>query len=1771
VSKPIQIPGAEIGDVLGHGAHSIVYRGTLGGTPCAIKVPRRSGRWTKWVYREAVALARVRHPALPTVLAVGEANDLPYLVMELVEGETLADRLRRGPLEELQVLDMVLHLTDALAAVHDAGLVHRDVKPRNIILENDGGWVRLVDFGFAAPGGMETAQDPAGTPGYTAPEQFASPFRVDGRADLYALGRVILDSCGSSRDRAVGRLSLATIAEHLVQEDPEARYPDARALHADLVALRTGGLPRGPRGYSAAAHIAPLFGRREQLKTILATWEHARRDGGRTLVVSAVRGAGKSHLLGGAVAKLTTDGARVLQARCREGDAPHAALRQLLESFLFRDGRSAPVPEDLAALRGAAERQLAAVLAFVAPRAGEALGVSPPAADVLPDSVAEAVAGLLLRLAERAGGIVVVVDDLQWIDPGSRSSLTRLAHRVHQAPLLLLCGTREERCDFLLDTRTANATIGLDRFGDAEVSAQVEWYLGQKGIGRDVVRRIAGLADGTPLGVLEVLRAFLDVGALRPAIDGWRFDEASVDRVTLPQGAVALLVRRVAELPPATRRVLEVAAVIGITFPDRLLASAVKLEVGDLEYALDEGRRAELVARDGPSDHRFVHDAVREMLVAGLGEGLRSQLSLDVARVLDAEPRPTVEQICATAHHYAHAREGSLEAAAALRTARAAATAVLARFDNEMALRFLEMARLAAELAKVPLDHTFHRDIAEAHLRVGALEASFRSFDRALALAPDALTRARLHGRIAWGHQVASDPDRAWAALSLAFSGLGATMPVESALSAGVTLRNAAAGGLRRLVLRRAPLTKTHLPAETELLCDLHLQNARLGGEYGKPFRMVQSALEAKRLTDAMGPSRPRAKALALHGFVISVLGRKGAGAEALESATRMANDLEDPLTIGFVMGFSAATAAWAGKFDESLAIYRTCIEHNSYWFELNEYCNVVMSVDAMEAIRGRARESWEACSLAVERLRRSASRPIGPSAFAILRSNAALATLGRRVEDEDDWLAKQVELVSSGPGVPTGLYGVVSWGPRVRAVIERGDVDRLDALVEQFDREGHDPGSVHVALTEYYVAVAHGRLHQCLIAGPSRRAQHLPALRRSADQLRKAAKLSLIRTHSMVIDACVAWFEGDRKADRLLADAERLATQESCPWVLYAVARSRAHRLREEGKDGAARDQARVAELLASTHGAEPRARCVREEFQLPSPAPPTRHSHRSTASSASRRARRQLASLLHVVRAPQSAGEPGEQAAGVLDEILRDIDAETGIVLFEPEHRPNDGARLLLGRTRGGKTLTTADGWRERLLREVRTQGKAWPDSTLSLDSLDPSIDARRVFVLPLFLHDASVGALCLERRAAQNPFTAEDRELLELLSYHVPISLEITRLLAERAEVQASMQQIQKMDAVGQLAGGVAHDFNNMLMVVKASIDQIASHPNLDSEVTSELDVIAQAADRAAELTRRLLGFSRHQPVALTRVEINDTVNEVLPMLKRIVGERVKVETRLSRDLDGVDIDRAAFAQVLVNLTVNARDAMPSGGTLAISSRNVTLDDNSVRRGLPNAGAYVQIEVSDTGEGMTPEVRARVFDPFFTTKPTGGGTGLGLTMVYAFAKNSGGHVMVESELGRGTTFRFFLPRSRAVREWPAEAPSNATTMRTLSFRDDLAILLVDDDQLVRDSVRRVLHRAGYRVLVASGGIEALQIMSRLSTQISLVILDVMMPGMTGPELAARFVELKVPAKVLFVSGFAPGNLPVEIGDITGEMLLQKPFGGEELLKRVGRLLES
>jgi signal transduction histidine kinase len=399
------------------------------------------------------------------------------------------------------------------------------------------------------------------------------------------------------------------------------------------------------------------------------------------------------------------------------------------------------------------------------------------------------------------------------------------------------------------------------------------------------------------------------------------------------------------------------------------------------------------------------------------------------------------------------------------------------------------------------------------------------------------------------------------------------------------------------------------------------------------------------------------------------------------------------------------------------------------------------------------------------------------------------------------------------------------------------------------------------------------------------------------------------------------------------------------------------------------------------------------------------------------------------------------------------------------------------------------------------------------------------------------------------------------------------EMYELKISQHQANEIRRQSQKMEAVGQLTSGVAHDFNNLLTIVLGNTRLMQKRLQSGEDISGLMEdfekkviAIETAAKKGAELVKRLMVFTRQRPVQMEVIDINGRVQEINELLKRTLGERISVKTIVSDGIWPVQVDVGQFENALINMAVNARDAMPDGGSLTLETQNVNVDDEYVfRHPDMSAGPYVMIAISDTGTGMPPEVAKRIFEPFYTTKKAGEGTGLGLSMVYGMLKQCGGYIHVYSEMGHGTVFRIYLPK---VVDKEGSLPAGTTPQVPQGSE---TILVVDDDEKIRNVGAIMLERLGYRTLQAANGRTALEILKHEHKNISLLFTDVMMPdGMNGMQLMEKAREYFPQIKVLFTSGYTENTMP-NYGIIAGQELIGKPYRKEDLAKKVRKILDS
>lgn len=440
------------------------------------------------------------------------------------------------------------------------------------------------------------------------------------------------------------------------------------------------------------------------------------------------------------------------------------------------------------------------------------------------------------------------------------------------------------------------------------------------------------------------------------------------------------------------------------------------------------------------------------------------------------------------------------------------------------------------------------------------------------------------------------------------------------------------------------------------------------------------------------------------------------------------------------------------------------------------------------------------------------------------------------------------------------------------------------------------------------------------------------------------------------------------------------------------------------------------------------------------------------------------------------------------------------------------------------------------------------------------------ENTFLLIAIKHSVSEMWNIAERTAEIKSLnTGLEQHVSERTAQLVAANQELEREVAERKSAEEQLRQAQKMEAVGRLAGGVAHDFNNLLTAINGHSDLAMRRLKQEDPLYEKLEKIKKAGERAASLTQQLLAFSRKQILQPKVLDLNQVVFEMNRMLQPLIGEDIDLYTKLKPDLGMVKADPGQLEQVIMNLSVNARDAMPKGGKLTIETTNVYVDEEYADQHFAiSPGWYVMLAVSDSGSGMDAHTREHIFDPFFTTKEVGKGTGLGLSTVYGIVKQSGGNIWVYSELGQGTTFKVYLP---CVGK-PVEEPELLINRHAFPGGNE-TVLLVEDEEMVREMAKEILEESGYQVLEAKHGHEALLIAEQHLGHIHLMLSDVVMPQMSGRELAERFAPLRKDMKVLYMSGYTDDAI-VHHGVLDeGTAFIEKPFTPNALAHKVRETL--
>jgi len=1732
-------------DEVGRGHGGIVYRGVFHDVPCLIKVPPVSLAETAHTRasfnhsggaglapqaprlptfdHEVLLLARLQLSGMARVLHLSQASERPYVVFSRPKGRVLDEWLRTQPNEQA-IYEIASALCNALQQLHSLGYVHAELSPNHVFV-SDALQVELLDYGSV---------------------HRRVPF--DASADLNGLCELLRRLAKHLLD-AHAQAALWSLAE-TCQGEGAALTELLRALHARLAILQgraliaTGlGIQHLPR------HLKSPSATRRELAQLQQRF-HSGALGAVTVVV-APEGAGKSRLLADFSESVRARGVHVLSVSCTNTECmPFSTIQRLLENHL----------QDLAASDQVTRQRYESVLRAAAGSFGARLRLlserfealfGPSSTSLVQGDVRAAfidgLADFLSRYMTALGRSVLIMDDMQYLDASSRMVLARLATRV-RAPNQRIVGAMksadEDHPESLdrFDAMLASGVLTRMQLGPllpSDAHAVAVEFLGAPDLSYDsVVVPLAQLTDGTPLCLINLLTFALEQRLLLPQAGHWTLDVKPLTQTRLPASSRRLIAHRLAMLNHQTLHILQAAAVIGTRIDAELLANVTGAPLEHARAALDQATSQVLMQRDEHGDYGFIHNCVCEALLRPVTDLDRRTLHQAVADALRSTPKREHTDDFTIARHLAlgvversPVETLSILKRAGLRAARS--------YDDSLTLLLLRAAERAARAAGLPLDRSFQLHLAEASLRTGDTRFSLRYFEAALTGSRRGVECAHILGRIAWLHHFEGRGSSCWNALSAALRELNEVVPSDTPLT--LLYR-----GLGHVLPRRRAISPSER-ARLETLCELYVLCVRMSFESGNPLRALSGLWLLCRAARSLPACRAVIEAELLKSFVLSGLGKRSPFRGSLERAYALAEQIGDPFALAKCHQVHQVIAAWRGDLDEWEQQAQLCFDSHISYIELGELCHIALGLYGGQVVLGKPEHGYRWIERAYAR-----AQQIGhaPAMFTLLEDAACTHLIGFERESEAEDLKRRLSHVQRAATLqPGGYFYMLGFQFRVQRLVDSGKLGaELDALVEEWRSFGQTSSRVTGSVALYYLHVAHARMHQCLRALLPERRSLLQKLDEAIADLEPLTRAPVIAAHGSVMAACRDFLRGDDAAAELsLLRAEQLARELHCVWVSYAAARVRAHIWKARGQLPRAREQARVAAQLAREYGPPARLRAICEEFEL------AEHAQTENPS-----IRQHLDALLHIAHASGRELSPRHQAQFVLNELLQTLHAERGFLFLADTE--SSALRRLAARGHDGQELNAELSPAERnLVEQVYASGRTAIAA--------PALVGERVGVaVALVLRELVVGVIYLDRSSVAGAFSAEAVTLVEALANQVPVLLELAHALRERARLERNLREAQKMEAVGRLAGGIAHDFNNILGTIEFSASCLTEH--VPEEGAEDLADIRAAAKRGAALTKQLTLIARGKQPPRERVDLTHALAEVEPLLNVMLRGHVHLDLQLPDGPLHALVEPSQIERLVMNLCRNASDAMPNGGELTVRLSRTDASSSQLEAAdaqLPPRG-FAELYVRDTGIGMNEETRARIFEPFYTTKSDAEGTGLGLAIVYAIVQQCEGDISVVSAPGRGTTFRVFFP----LCDGESALLTSGYELTSGASLQGMSVCVVDDDETYRTMLARALHRAGYSVLTASGGKEALHAIANAPSLPELIISDLNMPDLDGLTLVTRLRADQPELKVLLISGSPQAEHAAAVAEL-GTRLLQKPFSAEVLLREVELVLEE
>ncbi|MBU0573194.1 MAG: protein kinase, partial [Candidatus Margulisbacteria bacterium] len=1582
----IKIPKIKLEEEMGRGAQSIVYRGVRESKNFAVKVfssaeKANSGGRRRFL-REAEALARTKHIGLPNVMEVGEIESVPYVVMEYIEGRTLADELKKGVVSEASLLEMAKVLATALHEIHSINLIHRDVKPGNIILDtNDNAW--LVDFGLAANLQKDDNETGVGTYLYRAPEQTGMLKRpVDTRSDLYSLG-VVLFECAAGKppyysedanelirlhiSSQVPRLNkinpslspaLSKVIEKLLNKDPDDRYQTSRGLLEDLLDLDNlnKALKEGKDAvfdsydiYGAEIPYETLLvGRKQELSMLRDEFDRAKNGIGSVVLVEGAPGMGKTRLCFEFINEMLKKKALVLNGKCVESNpVPFSSIKALMEEYAryldkLPQGEKNKEQERLRDIIGS----FGPILKNFSPFFSALLkGEKEVKIENAHELVQEGLAHVLLNMARAHKGLILFIDDLQWLDESSEQALRKVINNCNAYPVMIMLSGRsdpdnKEKIEYFL-SRTGDVLsrrIVLEGLDAERISEYICSYLETKEVNKQLVEALVARGEGNPFATAEYLRAMLDAGLLLPYWGSWKVDLAGLEKLYLPKNILELALRRISDLGKKTKAVLVQCAVIGEEFEVGYLPEICGASLEEIYAAIAEAYRAHVIERIG-SKYRFVHDRLQEGLIKDLAEDDRKKSHRKIAEVFERLNGQSVEHIYALARHYSL----GMTEDNAQRVYTANLKAGLTALENFVPLEACGFFAVAHKLAPGP-DFALEKNYGIACFQVGRMDEAVMHFNQALALTEDKFEHVDIRVYLSAVHMADIRVDEAMEELKKGFAKLRKPYPKSNIFS---LLKSLGVFLLWNMLDRlhifygcsKGKALRTR-QAETQLLNQL----SRSSYFKFNPIIVLQITFRMLYLAHLVGDSRETSFIYTNFALMLLPRGKEKGPRECIRKTNEVAKRINDPPAIDRALYSIGAQEVYLDHLARGVEKLRVAY-HHSAWLDEQDYGNMITMFFWALYLTGNAYESIEVGEKHLQILERKAEFSSIPVDTRLMLNYACLASTYlyiEKIEEAEKCFAKMIDIAKKGgwksvPPIFRGIMFVCAF-PYLIEKEETGP--RLDGLLKEIPEFELAPFMTDYTFRWVYVYQCNALLMKCR---KSEKPDLKPLIRalsvlRSVDNPWPSHMAS-----RFIIEAALKNLQGRHKeALRFLYKAEEIAQDVDAIQIHINIFCEKARTFNALKNACAGKMSAQEAYDMARRYGWTRKCNQIRKEFHLESSTGTTAleymvdQKHKMPLDTSSLRLQRYLDALLKMSLASAAVLDPEQQIRSALDEIVRILGAEKAYLFLCDK---DDQLELQAARDASRKDVNIkSDNFIRGVALNVKEKMKALVINRKGKGS---------ILAVPMVMKDKLIGVIYLSNHLAKDVFTNEDVEILVALSNHIAIALESARTVqvelerkalekvkivleekvkertAELKETYEKLAVSEKLAALGKLAGAIGHELRNPLAVIKGAEELLSlkTMDKPDEKIKQYLDMIASEADKANTIINDILTYARVRTDDLKPVNVESSIAGVLKRIDKPANIQVAIKADKASTVMASEVQ---LEQVFSNLIQNAYQA-------------------------------------------------------------------------------------------------------------------------------------------------------------------------------------------------------------------------------------------------------